>query len=343
MTINPTGQEENSVAVPWDPVRYLKNCDVDEVAFSRGFLRSRPERWFPGFSTGWLPLAHSLGVEVQLIEVKPVLIAPHSLEYSYGARVDGEPIGICFDEESARVMAESVAPGCQSEPRSLVLEYMARRFVSTAALSWSGAESSIVTFDSALDPLEHAQTGAVKLTVMVNNSYCTVWTILSRAIVDRLDGLWRRQVHAQVRNEPEQGLVQVEVAQLHVPPTMVLEYVRPGAVIDLEIPVTDQVSLRLDGKLWMPARLGIADGNFVVEGISGPPIQLQSPEGSTRISVELGTLKFDGRMIAEFSQQGASYQSMIAPSNRVSLVVQDEQIAEGTLCVFERRFAVVID
>lgn len=343
MTINSPGQDDTLVAVPWDPARYLRNCDADEVSFSRGFMRSRPERWFPGFSSSWHPIAHSLGVEVQLIEVKPVLIAPGSLEYAYGARVDGEPIGVSFDEESARVIAESVAPGCRDEARQLVLEYMARRFVSTAALSWSGAESSIVQFDSDLEPLELAQTGAVKLTISVNSSYCTVWTVLSRALVDRLDGLWRRQVHAQVRSEPEHGIVQMEVAQLHVPPPMLLEYVRSGAVIDLEIPVTDQVTLRLDGKIWMPARLGLGDGGFVIEGLSGPVTQLQSPEGSTRISVELGNLKFDGRAIAEFSQQGAFYQSSIEPSNRVSLVVQDEQVAQGTLCVFERRFAVVID
>lgn len=342
MSVHPPS-EDMSVATPWDPVRYLRACDTDEVNFSRGFMRCRPERWYPGFSAAWLPLAHSLGVEVQLIEIKPVLIAPASLEHAYGARVDGEPIGICFDAESARVIAESVAPGCDGDARALVLEYIARRFVSTAALSWSGAESSVVQFDAALDPLQHAQTGAVKLTVMVNSNYCTVWTVLSRALVDRLDGLWRRQIHAQVRSEPEAGIVQMEVAQLHVPPTMMLEYLRSGAVIDLEIPVSDQINLRLDGKLWMPARLGIGNGGFVIEGVSGPATQLQSPEGSTRISVELGNLKFDGRAIAEFSQQGAFYQSSITPSNRVSLIVQDEQIAQGTLCVFERRFAVVID
>ena len=46
----------------WDPQRALRKIDPAEVRYSRGFLRCRPEKWFPGCATPVLPRAHSLGV-----------------------------------------------------------------------------------------------------------------------------------------------------------------------------------------------------------------------------------------------------------------------------------------
>ncbi len=47
-----------SSLIAWDPFRYLRRMDNKEVELSRGFLRSRPEKWLPGFGAQWLPLAH---------------------------------------------------------------------------------------------------------------------------------------------------------------------------------------------------------------------------------------------------------------------------------------------
>lgn len=343
MSIEASGFDDQSLAVPWEPRQLLRECDHGEIHFSRGLLRSRPERWFPGFAAFWLPLAHSLGVEVQLVEVKPILLYPPSLEYGYGAHVDGEPVGILFDSASARVIADAVAPGCDGHAEKVVLEYMVRRFIYSAACAWSAAESSRIEFDGSIDPFQQSAAASVKLTVMVNNNYCTVWTTLGKRLAERLDGLWRRQVHAQAKSENSQGTVHVEIAQLSVAPTMFVEYARPGAVIDLEIPVSDQLTLRLDGKSWMPVRMAANQAAFVFESLPGPAVQLEIPEGTTRLSIELGSFSIDAHAISELSQPGAIFQSELELTNRVAIVAQEKKIASGTLCAFEGRFAVVID
>ncbi len=335
--------DDQSLAVPWEPSQVLRDVDTTDIRFSRGLLRSRPERWFPGFAAFWLPLAHSLGVEVQLVEVRPLLLYPPTLEQGFGARVDGEAIGILFDSASARVIADAVAPGCDSFAERTVLEYMIRRFVYSAICSWSAAESSRIEFDKDIDPFQESAAAAVKLTVMVNSNYCTVWTTLGRRLAERLDGLWRRQVHSQAKNEGSEGAVVIEIAQLSVAPTMFVEYAQPGAVIDLEVPVSDQVTLRLDGKTWMPARIAQNQASFVFESLPGPAVQLEIPEGTTRLSVELGAFTLDAQTVSELSQPGAYFQSTLDLSNRVAIVAQDKKIATGTLCTFEGRFAVVID
>ena len=87
MSLGQSEQIDSPKLIPWVPQQTLRMYDSDQVRFSGGFLRSRPERWFPGFSAHWLPLAHALGIEAQLVEIKPLLIVPPALEYLYAGEI----------------------------------------------------------------------------------------------------------------------------------------------------------------------------------------------------------------------------------------------------------------
>lgn len=342
MSVGVSDTEQAGAPVPWQPERALKECDALEVHFSRGFLRSRPERWFPGFAALWLPLAHSLGIEVQLVEVKPLLHLPPSLEFGFGALVDGESFGILFDATSARIIVDSVAPGSQEYAERTVLQYIARRFVYSLTYCWSAADGSKVEFDGILDPLQEPAAGAVKLTVMINNNYCTLWAALGEKLTERLDGLWRRQIHSQVKTENSVGLVSIEIARVQAPGGDPLNLSLAGTQLDLGTALSDQVVLRLDGKTWLPARLGVCHGYFVIESIAGAAIELDSSENSSTVSVELGRISLDEQKISELSQPGAYFQSSIEASPRIKLFSQDREIASGTLSVLDGQFVVEI-
>lgn len=336
-------REENISLVPWEPRRYVRKLDPVEVRLSRGFVRSRPEKWFPGLATQWLPLGHSLGVEIKITEVKPVITPPRGLEYGFAGRVDDEPVAILIDADSARVILEAVSPGSTESASGVVMEYMARRLLSSLGLSWSGPESSVVQFDSELDPQSVSTAGAIKLAVLVNSNACVVWIALGRRMVERLDGLWRRQVQSTTKSSGAPSDVHIEIAQLAVPPAMLVDYMRAGTVIDLEVFVSDMVVLRLGNKPWLPARLADVNGRLGFEIVPGPVASAPLPDGTTRLSIEFGKVLFEPATIAEMSQIGSTWESDITLSDQVHMVINGERVAAATLCLYEGRFAISVN
>ena len=337
------GNQQGVVLTPWDPQRFIRKLDPQEVKYSRGFARCRPEKWFPGFAAQWLPLAHSLGVEIKIQEVKPVLVVPRTLKVGFAGTIDSEPIALFTDESSMDVILEAVSPGIASQAGSVVAEYMARRFLSSLALSWSGPEASVVRFDTTINPHEVPVAGAVKFAIDINGSTAVIWILMGKLLVDRLDGLWRRQVRSSSKIPEGMAEVRLEVGQLAVPPSMLVDYMRSGSIVDLEILCTDMLTLRYGGRSWMPARLCSIDGNLGFEVVSGPVASQALPEGTTRLSIEFGAVQFDAAQLSEMAQIGAVWDCGGPISDRVMLSINSEKVAEATLCLFEGRFAINVD
>lgn len=328
--------------MPWDTTRHVRSVSPGEVSLSRGFLRSAPQKWFPGIGAQWLPLAHTLGVELKLGDVKTALLTPHGLAHGFGGTIDGEPIGIFLDESSAKVMAEACAPRASSNGSSIIVEYMARRLLSSLALSWSGPESSVIRFDSHLNPHEIECGGAVRLVLRVNDQLCTIWFGLGPKFVSRLDSLWRRQMQSTAKGDASPSELRVEVAQLGVPPSMLMDYVRSKTVIDLEIPVSDVVILRQDGRALSAGKMCESSGKLVIEMLQGPAITPIVPDGMTRLSIEMGAFTLPSSELAELGQAGAYISTGLPLSDKVQMVINNEKVAEATLCVYEGRFAITV-
>ncbi len=326
----------------WDPNRYLRKLDPDLVRLSHGFLRTRPEKWFPGFAAQWLPLAHALGVELKIVEVQPLLSTPRNCDRGFGGTIDEEPLAIVWDQSSEQVISECIAPGSSGVAAEAILEYLSRRFLSSLALAWSGPESSVVKFDTSIDLKSIKESGAIKLGILLNNRPAHIWLSLGPQVVERLDGLWRRQIRSTSKQQIG-GNVAIEIAQLAVAPSMLVDYIRPGTTIDLEVTVSDMVTLRLGNKSWLPGRLCDVDGRLGVEIISGTVPTLTLPEGSTRLSVDFGSFELDAGGMAELSQVGAVLATNVDIGASVSMVVNSDRVATAYLCTYEGRFAVTVE
>ncbi len=336
------GSAEGLSILTWDPATLVRGVDPVEARLSRGFLRSRPEKWFPGFAAHWLPLAHSMGIELRIMEVKPALQVPSDADIRFAGTVDDEPVGLFVSDETRRTLLDVFSPGATKNASGVVMEYMARRFLGSLAQSWSGVEPSLVRFDSEFSAAQVVAAGTVKVSVMINSTVCTIWVVLGRRIVDRLDGLWRRQIRSSVKTPEQQANpdLRVEVAQLAVPQSMVSEYMKPGAIVDLEIPVTDIIALRLGNKPWLPARLRHINGKFACEIVPGPVGSSAVPEGTTRLVIEFGSMKLDTAASPELSQIGAVIETPIEVSDNVHMVINGSVVGKATLCCYEGRFAI---
>lgn len=333
---------EGITLVPWDTARYVRSVPSEEVALSRGFLRSAPQKWFPGVGAQWLPLAHTLGIELRLSEVKTVLAPPRGLAHGFGGTIDGEPMAIFLDEQSAKLITEASIPRSSPAASSVITEYFARRLLSSLASSWSGPESSVVRFDPHLKPYEMPCAGAIRLTLRVNDQLCTIWFALGSKFVSRLDNLWRRQMQSTARGDASSSELHVEVAQLGVPPSMLMDYVRSKTVIDLEIPLSDVVVIRQDGKALSAGKMCESNGMLVVEMLQGPAVSPIVPDGMTRLSIEMGTFTLPSSELAELGQPGAYIATGLQLSDKVQMVINNEKVADATLCVYEGRFAITV-
>lgn len=339
-SIEEASHDSSSIGQPdeWLPLRNLRCIDEGDIELSRGFLRSRPEKWFPGFAADWLPLAHSLGIETRLIEVKPQRRAPRGLEVGYYGTIDGERIGIFFDGESAKNILSGVCPGSGKEASSIVLEYLIRRFFSSMMTSWSGADSSVVQFTARAETMEFSEAGAIKFSVIINGSTTIIWILLGHEMVNRLDGLWRRQIKSSNRTNDEESELRIELAATNLSPASAYELTRAGQVINFESQASDMVTLTLSGKAWLPARLCIAGNNIGLEMVASSFPQYPHADGSARVTLEYPIIFLDSGLVSELSQIGALYQTPLVVNSPISVHVDGKKVSEAKLYIKNNRF-----
>ena len=148
-----SGSSDNVHVTPWNPSKALRVFEENEVNLSRGFLRCTPQQWFPGLAAQWLPLSHSLSVELAVNEVKTAveILPTLKMVVGYQATLDGDPLAILLDEHAVGVIFGAVSPDGLDTANDIVLEYVARRTLGSLALAWSGYESSVLRFHSIID------------------------------------------------------------------------------------------------------------------------------------------------------------------------------------------------
>lgn len=328
--------------VEWEPHRLLRKIDPSEARLSRGFLRCRPEKWFPGFSAQWVPLTHSLGIEFRVTEVKPLSFASGSSDRGFCGTVDDEPLALMVDEFSWTLLLDSVAPSSSAVAGPIVLEYLARRLLGSLALSWSGSEASVFRFEPSLHPSSVKGSGAVRISFESNGRRGSLVLVLGSGLVERFDGLWRRQLRSSARQEEHDGALSIEIGQLAVPPSMLVDYLKSGTTIDLETPISDSATLRLGGRPWLPARLCSIEGNLGFEIVAGPVSAPPLPPGTTRLAIEIGSMQLSGGILPEIGQVASIWDSGRPLSNRVSMLINDERVGSAVLCAYEGRFALSV-
>jgi flagellar motor switch/type III secretory pathway protein FliN len=336
-----TSGDGNDVQL-WEPHRVLRRVQSGDAILSRGFLRCRPEKWFPALSTHWTPALHALGVEAKISEIKPVLSRPPATDVAFVGTVAGEQMILAIEGGEADALSDELVPGSGPKAAAIVVEYFIRRFLGSLGLSWSGPEATTVTFDRGADVSSVPVVGSVRVALTVNTTPITVWIGLGQRMVDTLDGLWRRQVQVLSKVSGGRSTIRLEVAQLGVPPQMLAEYLTKGTVIDLEVKASESITLKVGNKPWMPARLLDVGGKLGCEMTPGALTVPQIAEGATQLSVEFDSLEMESAQVAELSQAGAILISSIPVSGMVRLVINQEKVADARLCIYEGRFAIEV-
>jgi flagellar motor switch/type III secretory pathway protein FliN len=329
----------------WEPRGFLRAIDYREARLANGFLRCHPERWFPGFAERWAPLISTLGCEVRIGEIKPTMVLPDDTWLCFRGTLDDESMVVALDRQTAELLIQEVVPNISGPLQTdLVIEYLVQRFMAVLGMSQTASETAgALIFNGRCSPSEVSLIAAVRLSFSLNSAQCSLIVALGQEAVDRMDRLWRRQVHSSVRSAQEAGLLRFELAQLGVPPHLLSEYVSKGTVVDLEVPASDSLTLRVGSKLFMPARMIQIDGKLGCQIVSGSAANLPVAEGTSRLSIEIASLPVEPSVLAELGQVGAILNTGRALDGRVTLNINQEKIADARLCVYQGRYAVEVE
>ncbi len=340
MTSSENLKNPNEEVTVWDPYVKLRAVDPLNIKYSKGFLRALPQEWFPGLSSHWFPLAHSLGVDLEILEIKPMISPPGHSGNTFFSRTGDDFIGLMFDQESAEVVASTIVPSVVGDSKDVLLNYISRRLFTSIGQAWSGVEKPFPVFDSNYTPEASEIVGAIKLFGTLNSSHFTCWILLSQNMCDILDSLWRKQLKSSQTVQMDSCIAEIEIGHLAVNPANLTSYLTSGASIDLEMSVNDQATLLVDRQAWGRVRMLQVDGKFALEAQTGSQKVTQIPEGFTKLCITMGSVNIESGELLEIAQPGAIIETGIQLSDTVNLVINGEKVGEAFLKVYQGNFVI---
>jgi len=326
----------------WEPEKLLEPCDLNEIRFSRGFLRAHPGSWFPQLATHWVTLFHSLGVEAEILDASTGLSFPEELDRIVPIEVDGETAVIGLDELSQKALVQAVAPECAEIGADLAIEYVERRLLSTLMMEWSGPSPLHCYYIASNEGASVEVVGAVRISLSISGMPCTIWFGLGARALDRLDLSWRKSLFAQYQqSEADDSIheISIDIAELAVPPALLIDYMRSGTTIDLELPVSNNVFLNLNGEPWASGVLKEYNGRFSVEIVEINSEPAPPSSNTTKVQIQIAASELDHEGVIEHSQVGAILLSKSPISTTAAMVISGERVATALIGQINGQFA----
>lgn len=335
----------NIELLPWLPGEVLLPVKPNQARFANGFLKCQPQGFFPGLALHWDPIFHSFNIQVEVKRVTPSLsVSLPTRIHGYAARLGEERIGLFIEQDLAARLVDAIVPNTEHGTEEVVIEYLARRLLRSLSDSWSGQMRELPKFEGPVSIREIDGIAAVDVILAVNKVPGKFTVILGAKMALMLDKLWRKlsSVNSRLVDIPE-GNISIEIAQLAIPPLLLADYVRPGAIIDLSVGLTDSVILRSSGMPWCRGRLMKDGHSFAVEIGESNMTNSQLPDGASRVCFEMGQFRITAEHVESGIQLGSILSTEIRASDRVNIVVAGQQVGAGFLKIYGNRLALVVE
>ncbi|MFN8391707.1 MAG: FliM/FliN family flagellar motor C-terminal domain-containing protein [Bdellovibrionota bacterium] len=326
----------------------LSELNANDVRYSRGFLAADPSSYFNGLVEHWVPFFMGLGLEVQVNAINKVLYFPQDLSRIVVVEISGESAVIGIDDLSQDVIAQAFAPGSDAAAAEVLIEYLERRFLTTITKTWNGREPLICQYLSSDWADEVEVIGAVELELLIGGQKAVVWFGLGPRLLEELEISWRARVAERLGLKDTANfddtvhLLTLDLSFLSVPPALLIDYLRAGTIVDLELPVPDTVTLSRNGEPWARGVLRQFNGMFAVEIIDTKPEPFQPVEGMTRVAVELARTELDERSLQEYAQRGAVLPTAKQVGSIASIVINGENVGSALVGEVDGRLSLSI-
>ncbi len=328
----------------WSVAEKLPRKEPFEVQFSRGFLRARPELWFAHLGTQWLQLFHSLASTPKFVGATTDLNFPSELQRLTVIEVDDERAVLGMDEQAVRQISSLVTPEMPEMAADIFLEYLERRFCSTLRAAWTEDEPMLVQYLSNGQDQDVEVSGSVRLRFQLNSSQFDMWVGCGPKLMSRLDNITKEALRSSAASDlgDQVRTVSVEIAELWVPPALLIDYMRAGTVIDLEKPLGTEVNLLLESEPWGTGQLCRANDTLAVEVLTVGSPKRQSVEGKTHLSIVIASTQLDAIGLLEHRQRGAILSLGTVAPESADIVIGGETVATAELGEVDGRLAVQV-
>lgn len=317
----------------WEPGAILETSPFSRVRYGKGFLQAQPVSWFESLTSYWVPLFVSLNATIEIRSVTPFLEFPSDLERVVPFEVDGDLAIIGWNRAALGGVTDAVVTGMSDIAGEIVVEYLERRLLWTLSRSWSGRKAIECSYlsDGFGDEVEIG--GAIRIALTMRGTPGELWFGVGPKLLETLDGFSRKKAaeHLNTKSKsilPESGLLRVVLAELAVPPALLLDFLQPNAVIDLQTTSSAPVLVFLGDLLWATGTLTQYNGRFAVEIGEIDIDKRMYPESTTRLQIQIADVKMEGPALREHYQVGATLLTTTELHNHAELIVSGESIAE---------------
>ncbi|MCB0360380.1 MAG: hypothetical protein KDD44_12115, partial [Bdellovibrionales bacterium] len=225
----------------WDLTQEIPELDVYDVRYSRGFLRAPFDAWFGDVRADWQPLAERLGIELENFSLRRGFVFPENVGRVVPVEFGGEIGVIGLEDASANALLRVFGSGVDESAEDLLLEYLERRLLSTLSAVWR-SDTQFTTSYLAPDEVESVEiVGVLTVHCTFGGNPLSVHFGLGPRMLEFFDLRHRREfVASQLLDsdalDSETVELSVELVELNVEPAMLVDYMRSGTAISLDLP-----------------------------------------------------------------------------------------------------------
>lgn len=331
----------------WKPANDLEKRQQFDVKYSRGFLRAEPALLFPSLPEHWAPMLHLLSVEVSKFETKTLAGFPESLYWAAPIEISGEAGVIGVEKDSFRQLKNCVAQGVGEEGGEIAFEYLIRRLLSTLEKSWHSDEN--IKFHYLAQPVESFSSlvGSVRIDFDLRGERVAILLGLGMNNVEAFDKLWRRLLVEQAQSSTVEArddivTIGIELGEILVEPVKLIDYMRADTIIDLELPVSTEVLIRVDEQPWAMGTLQQCRGLYSVRVEHFNPRPETFSQGTTKLRAEISRFDIDVESFMEYGQKDAELLTDTRVGSPASLLISGENVALATIGIRDSRFALQV-
>lgn len=326
----------------WNPEKELQEVSSKEIIYSKGFIQSDISKLFPSFPSFWDSFLDKFSFDVDFVDIKQTLQIPENLDYVYKGTIDKEDIFVCFNEESFGYLGNMIIPSANEKVMEIVMEYLSQRLLSSLSYSWTANDNSVIYFDGKYEGDVHGEASVV-ISLKVSGTKVNVYVVVPYSIVNMIDKLWRGQIQttSKYKDIPDVNL-ELEIAELAISPSMINSYLGTNVRVGLEKMVNNNVIIKKDNERFLSGKLLRSGNRLVVEILGGAEPQGTLPQGTVSISIQLGSVIVPGYVISEITQRNALWNTGLALSNEVNVIVDNKPSKKALLASYDKQFAIEV-
>ncbi|NBW39740.1 hypothetical protein EBR25_01920 [bacterium] len=327
----------------WDPLTELSAVSAEDIRFSRGFLRSQPEVWFPGFTAHWLPLFHTFDIHHEKCGTTPLIDLDAGEGVAFHGSLDGETVSLFIPRSLSECITRTQAPAASLTAKHLMIEYFARRFMTSLASSWSANEGGVFRFQSDVSAPSEACVGGVRLDFRLNGEELSLVIGISQGLMDRLDQLWITQILKGIPSAEERARVRVVFGSTAFLPSEVGDSLVPGKTLPINFGGSDSVVLLMDEQPWLEGSLFTHDDQLVFQARGEANEGIANADGMTSVTFELEEIELSKAESALLSQPGALHKlASSAKQPKIHISVAHKKVGHGILVAYESQLFVKV-